>query len=212
MQRQLNINGRNNVKKILSSIVGLLLVASMAAAAVSIVDKLSFSATGQSASWTLPAKAGHFWDVDLMAYCTTGGNVTVYNPIRVTTLATTMSSATDIAVYASASNVIEGVTVTTDSFLLVDNGGTYTLANISATAVYTNGVMHFTVGSMSATAGAKVYVCQAADIITIPVEAANEIQLKSIVTGKLGMPMHFVGGAAVGPDSVFCGVANATKP
>lgn len=199
-------------KKILSSIVGLLLVAGLAIGAVSVVDKLSFSATGQSAAWTLPAKAGSFWDVDMLAYCTTGGNITVYNPIRVTTLVSNMSSATEIPIYASASNVVEGVTITTNSFLLIDNAGTYTLANISATGVFSGGVMNFTVGSMSASAGAKVYVCQEADIITIPVEAANENLLKGIVTGKQGMPVHFVGGSAVGPASVYCGVANATKP
>jgi hypothetical protein len=208
----LNSYERINVKRILSSIVGLLLVAGMAFAAVSVVDKLSFSATGQSATWTLPAKAGNFWDVDLMAYVATGGNITVYCPIKESKLAITSAGGTSLSIYTTSSNVLDGVTISADDFILIDNAGTYTLANISATGVYTNNISEFTVGAFTATAGAKVYLCELADILTIPVEATVEQYFKGLVVGKLGMPLHFVGGAAVGPSSVYCGVANATKP
>ena len=199
------------MKKIMSAVIALAVVASVAMAAVSVVDKLGFSATGNSATITLPAKAGCFWDVDMVANVQTAGVITVYCPVKVTTLVSNMSSATEIPIYASASNVFEGVTITTDSFLLIDNAGTYTLGNISTTGIFSGGVMNFTVGSMSASAGAKVYVCQAADIITLPFTAANSAQYKGITVGKLGMPVHMVGGSVVGPTSVICGVANATR-
>ena len=205
------------MKKIVISsfVLAYLAVASMAIAGMEVLSKDSFSCTGDAASTTIKAGTGQIVDQSLCLDVDTNATVTVRRASKKTKLQAVVAASTNVYVYTTASNKVDGFTLTTSDYLLIaDSGSTgYQLRQITSIQVYTNYYTHYGLNAVvTAADDSPVYIIDTTDNVTIPAGASSDqTGLQNMFVGFLGMPIHISLSTGSGPNSVISGVVSYEK-
>lgn len=199
--------------------VTLVAAASSAIAGVDVVSRGSFSASGEAAATTIPARNGSLIrDVSLSAGgLATNQNLTVSRPHVDTTAAAAVAASTTVTVYANSSNNIAGFTPTTSDFLLIRDTGSngYQLRPIATVSTYVSAtkIQTYTVtGAVTCAADSPVYVVDTSNTMLIPLTTTSEsISYKWLFTGFNGQPVHLGVVAGSGVATVISGTYDVER-
>ena len=157
----------------------------------------SFTASGATGcSTTIENGSGYILCETMFADVAADTNMSIYLPtIEMENSADSATNA--ILLYTDSSNVINGVTLTTDdSFLVYNATSGYQLEGISAVGNWnsTNYTTSYTLDSNTAASdGDPVYFIDVLKVMTFPLVAADDqTDMHSIFAGSQDMPIHIV--------------------
>jgi len=185
------------MKKILSIMALLLVSCALVTAGMEEVKVVQFGMTGTSAtaaSTTLVGENGYILDKSCYISVETNASMSMYLATEKTSVQAT-SASTTIEIYTQASNVLNGVTITTNDFILVRNDtGGYQLEDISTIGVYdsdTHSTIYTIASACAATAKDPVFLIDSTDIKTFPcLASSDQSDLSAVFAGKRDMPIY----------------------
>ena len=197
------------MKKVLSTLALLLVFCVLAMAGMEESKVVQFGMNGTSAaasSTTLVGENGYILCKSMYVSCETNASMSMYLATKLTSVQVT-SASTTIEIYTQSSNVLNGVTITTNDFLLVRNDTAgYQLEDISAIGVFdsdTFSTIYTIASACTATAKDPVFLIDADDVKTFPCLAAGgQSDLHSIFAGKKDMPIYLTVPTSAGTSVV----------
>ena len=208
------------MKKSIIMITLLIATVLSAVAGMEVIDKASFSATGDAAGTAIDrVKGATISDVALCLSVDTNKTLTVYRGKYETELQAAVSASTTVVIFTpSGSNSLNGFTITTDDFLLVKDTGSngWQLRQVSAIGAYTStggGYTSYTVAAnVTAAVNSPVYIIDATDNVSIPASSStDQTNLRYMFTGFGGMPVYVKLATGSGPNSIVSGTVDYVK-
>jgi hypothetical protein len=170
----------------------------------------SFSATGNGAGVGISRDNGFIQNVAFIADLDTNKTVVVHRPQAGTSMAAA-SSSTTVTVYTATSNVIEGVTATTDDFLIFETSSGLLLRQISTVSTHSSGVQTYVMAaSTTAAAGDKVYLADDGDKVSLPLTTSG-IDSRYLFTGYRSRPVYIKCATGSGPNTIISGTYSVKR-
>lgn len=183
------------MKKVMSILVALVVLAGICIAGMEANKKDSFVLTGDAGSTTIDKGNGTIINTQMSVYFPTNKTISIYRASIDTKEAVAEVAGTAVELYTSASNKVEGYTVTTNDYLLFHNDTSgWQLSKVSAIGLYTSAsqkTAYTTAGNVTVDLNDPVYICKSGDILEYAGVETNALQrIEDAFTSKGENPVH----------------------
>jgi len=149
-----------------------------------------------TASLTIPEGHGQVVCESLWYTSPGAGTLVIYRVKQKATANAAVAADTALVIDTDSAGKVGGAVLTTSDYVLVfDSGGTggWQLSAVSAVAAVSSSTVSLTLGTaITCAAGDSVFVCRAADIVTMVTATETQKDIRNAFNGFRAMPVHAV--------------------